>query len=221
MSEGIVRQLYLSKEWGQLRNNLIIECKSTCQRCNKYYRDTSKLIGHHKIHLTKENVHDYNISLNKDNVELICHDCHNKEHKRFGYKDHKVYIVYGPPLAGKKVLVNQLSERGDLIIDIDRIYECISGQELYNKPNNLRFNVFAVRDKLIDMVKTRYGQWQDAYIIGGYPDKNERERLANELRAELIYCESTKEECYKTVRDTNKDEEWYGFIDKWWDNYTV
>jgi len=34
-----------------------------------------------------------------------------------------------------------------MILDIDKLYECISGQSLYDKPNNLRFNVFALRDK--------------------------------------------------------------------------
>ncbi|MDF2546132.1 MAG: hypothetical protein K0R93_1030 [Anaerosolibacter sp.] len=223
MSSGVLRQFYLSKAWIDLRSCIIVERGPVCEKCQKIFIDTSKLIGHHKEELTPENVHDVSISLNKELIEIICHECHNKEHRRFGHNKRSVYIVYGPPLSGKKTLVNQLMHHGDLIIDMDRIYECISGQPMYIKPNNLRFNVFAVRDKLIDMVKTRYGQWQDAYIIGGYPEKYERDKLADCLRAELIFCEVDKAECYRRLEADegrkHRSLEWRGYIDKWFSEY--
>ena len=33
--------------------------------------------------LTVDNVYDSLVSLNQDNLELLCRECHNKEHKRF------------------------------------------------------------------------------------------------------------------------------------------
>ena len=41
---------------------------------------------HHKIRLTTENVVDSNISINQENLELLCKDCHNDEHRRFNKK---------------------------------------------------------------------------------------------------------------------------------------
>ena len=125
-----------------------------CQQCSKVMIDTSKLIGHHKIALSPANIDNLDVTLNKDNVELICNRCHDAVHKRYGYNQHNVYIVYGSPLSGKNTLVNQLSSYGDMILDIDKLYQCISGQALYDKPNNLRFNVFALRDKLIDISRS-------------------------------------------------------------------
>lgn len=224
MSYGIVRKFYLSEPWISLRSNLIIKRGPICERCKRnFIRNTSKLIGHHKIELNEKNVNDPMISLNEELIEIICHDCHNKEHKRFGYNKKSVYIVYGAPLSGKQTIVNQLSSSGDLILNIDKIYESISNQELYNKPNNLRFNVFAIRDKILDMIKTRYGQWNDAYIIGGYPCKIERERLAAELRAELVFCNTSKEECYRRLQvdegRSYKTEEYVKYIDSWFEEY--
>jgi hypothetical protein len=71
-------------------------------------------------------------------------------------------------------------------------YEYICGQSLYDKPSNLRCNIFSLRDKMLDVVKKRYGDW-----YWGYPNKQERERLAREreLGADPIYIASTKEEC--------------------------
>ena len=214
MGRLFARQLYNSKAWINLRFNLIIERGPRCQRCEKVMVDTSRLIGHHRIPLTPANINDQSITLNKDNVELICFDCHNKEHRRYGYNQHNVYIVYGSPLSGKNTLVNQLTEYGDLILDIDKLYECISGQPLYDKPNNLRFNIFTLRDKMLDMIRTRYGEWHDAYVIGGYPNKQERERLVRDLGAEKIYVESTKDECRSRLVASGKSDEWNGFIEQ-------
>ena len=220
MAQSFARRLYTSKAWIDLRFNLIIERGPICQRCNKVMVDTSKLIGHHSVTLTPQNINDINITLNPKMIELICFDCHNAEHKRYGYNRHDVFIVYGSPLAGKTTLVNQLSQYGDMILDLDKLYECISGQSLYDKPNNLRFNVFALRDKMIDMIKTRYGEWHDAYIIGGYPNKFERERLAKELGAELIYSEATKEECFnRAIALQAVKNDWIKYVDKWWAEY--
>lgn len=216
-----VHQFYCRKPWRDLSYNLKIERGGKCSRCSFQVidrKDFKYLIGHHKIELTEDNVDDPNISLNPDNIEIICHDCHNKEHKRFGNKKN-VYIVYGSPLSGKNYLVNDLKKYGDIVLDIDEIWKAITLEDKYIKPNNIRFNVFKLRDELLDQIKTRYGQWYNAYIIGGYPDKYERERIAKELGAELIYCESTQEECIERAIETGRPSEWLRYINQWWDKY--
>lgn len=214
-----LHRFYTGKPWRGLSYTLKIEAKGVCSRCGKRVLDFKYLIAHHTVELTEENIDDPNISLNPDLVEIICSDCHNKEHRRFGYKQ-KVYIVYGPPLAGKNTMVHELMKYGDIVLDMDGLWQAITLQERYIKPNNVRFNVFKLRDELLDQIKTRYGSWCDAYIIGGYPDKYERERLAKELGAELIYVESTREECIKRLEDSGKPIEWEKYINKWFDEYT-
>jgi len=177
------------------------------------------LIGHHcNIELTEDNVDNINISLNPDNIEIICSKCHNKEHRRFGNKQN-VYIIYGSPLSGKHTLVAELMQYGDIVLDIDALYQAITLQPEYIKPKNIRFNVFKLRDSLLDQIKTRYGQWYDAYIIGGYPDKYDRERVAKELGAELIYCDSTMQECIDRLEKSDKPRAWKEYIEDWWDKY--
>lgn len=220
MAQDFSKHIYTSTAWRDLRHNLIVERKPVCERCGKLCLDTSQLVGHHKIEINEQNVNDLDIVYNPNNIEIICSDCHNKEHRRFnGKSSRKVYIIYGPPLSGKHSLVNQLSTYGDLILDLDNIYQCLGGQSRYHNPNNLRFNVFAVRDKILDMIRTRYGDWYDAYIIGGYPSKADRERLARDLKAELIYCEATKEESYDRLIKSGRGGQWARYIEKWFDEY--
>lgn len=214
---------YKSKEWQDLLEVLKLERVNSngellCEHCHKPITKAYDCIGHHDKELTEANVNDYNISLNKNNIKLIHFKCHNIIHERFGYeKPKKVYIVYGSPCSGKSTWVNNNVTKDDLIVDIDRVWECISSCDKYNKPNRLKQNVFAMHNALLEQVRLRVGKWKTAFIVGGYPLKMDRERLADSLGAELIYIDTTKEECL--ARAAN--DEWINYINDWWELYTA
>lgn len=42
--------------------------------------DSHGYIVHHKSYIDISNIYDTNITLNFNNLELLCIDCHNKEH---------------------------------------------------------------------------------------------------------------------------------------------
>ncbi len=214
-----VHNFYCSKPWRTLSFNLKVKRGGKCERCKTVFDDFKFLIGHHTVELTEDNVDDVNISLNELLIEVICQDCHNKEHRRFGHS-HNVYVIYGSPLSGKTTMAMDLMRYGDLVLDMDELWSAISFQPKYIKPKNLRFNVFQLKDNLMDQIKTRYGEWYDAYIIGGYPDKYERERLAESLGAQLIYCEATKDECINRFKISGKPTAWLNYIEQWWEEYT-
>lgn len=217
----IVKGFYFTKSWLELSYALKVQRGGVCARCGftpLTKEDWALLIAHHTIELTEKNVTDPSISLNPDLIEIICIHCHNKEHRRFGYEQ-KVYIVWGAPLSGKSTAVKQLITPGDIVLDIDALWQALTYQPPYIKSNNCRFNVFKVRDSILDQIKTRYGQWCDAYVIGGYPDRYERERLARDLGAELIYIESTKWECLARLEKSNRPAAWRQYIEDWWYEY--
>lgn len=219
-----IKSFYASETWINFRLGLITERGNRCQRCGKIIPKSTDIIAHHKIELTPENVRDHTISLNPEEVDLVCFDCHNEIHKRFGHPAMKgVFIIYGPPLAGKKTFVRQNMSRGDLVVDMDQLYAAVSGLPYYDKPNNLLNNVRGIHNQLLDNIKTRYGKWNSAWVIGGYQDKYKREKLAKDLGAELIFCEVSEEECLRRLeldadRQYRKDE-WAGYIRKWFEGY--
>lgn len=216
-----LHQFLCSKSWRDLSYRLKIERGGKCERCDfaaVTKEDWSLLIGHHLIELTEANVDDPMISLNPEEIEIICLDCHNKEHRRFGHAK-RVYIVWGSPLSGKTTAVRQMMRYGDIVMDMDLLWQAVTMQPEYIKPDNCRFNIFSLRDNLLDQIKTRYGQWYDAYIIGGYPDKYERDRLAQSLGAELIFCEATKRECFDRRIKNGKPPNWDKYISDWWEIY--
>lgn len=159
------------------------------------------MVFHHTVELTDENYMDYNISLNPELIKILHWKCHNKVHNRFqgGNPQKKVYIVHGSPLSGKTTWVKENAEVGDLIYDFDDIYQVLSGQPRYVRPNSIKPIVFAVRDTILEQVKMRSGQWENAWIIMTEPLWTQRKRVADQLNAEQIHIDTTKEICLERL----------------------
>ena len=73
-----IHRFYKSIPWQVAREIKIREANGKCERCGALGEEV-----HHKIRLTVLNVTNPEISLNQENLELLCKKCHNAEHKRF------------------------------------------------------------------------------------------------------------------------------------------
>lgn len=221
-----LQNFYKSKEWEKLIALIRMERvhedgQVYCEQCGRPITDKYDCIGHHKIFLTEDNVNDANIALNPDNIMLVHHKCHNHIHNKFGWTKREIFLVYGSPLAGKTSYVESVREEGDLIIDIDRIWECVSGCPSHVKPKRLNGIVFGLRDRLMEMVKYKVGKWNNAYIVGGFPLISERERICKELGAREVFIDTPKEECIARLRNA-KDrpiDDYEKYIEEWWKRY--
>lgn len=73
-----LHRFYNSAAWQVAREIKIREANGKCERCGALGEEV-----HHIIKLTTQNVIDPTVSLNQENLELLCKKCHNSEHKRF------------------------------------------------------------------------------------------------------------------------------------------
>lgn len=222
------QKFYRSDAWENFIKQLRLERANAdglviCEHCGRPIVRKYDCIGHHVEELTDDNVDNAAVSLNPENVVLVHFKCHNEIHKRFGYVarlTQRVYIVYGPPCSGKTTWVNEVAEAGDLVLDIDKLWTAIKADKCgaYEKPAELKQNVFGLRDLLLDMIRVRRGRWNNAYIIGGYPLQGERERLAEVVGADkIIFIDTPKETCL--LRAKEKSDEWKTFVENWFDRY--
>ena len=223
-------EFYTSDLWRKFRKNLILERINKSggliydEFSGKPILNTYDIVLHHIQPLTMQNVNDYTISLNPDNIMIVTHKSHNEIHKRFGYcTQRKVYYVYGAPCSGKNTFVNESKGNSDIIVDIDNVWECITGGERYYKPQALKINAFIMRDCMLDMVKTRAGKWERAWIIEGGARKAERERRIKSLGAEPIFIDTDKETCLnRLANDENRIkyvDEWTTYIEQYFNEY--
>lgn len=210
-------ELYNSKEFRGLRRELMQTRQDAngvlcCAYCGKPLLNDYETIAHHVQEITAANLNNPEITLNPNNIQLVHLHCHNAIHGRFGYSVKKVYIIHGAPCAGKSTFVNTEKDRNDLIVDIDLIWNALTGGRGWDKPDSLKSNVFGVYNELLQEIRTRAGKWRTAYILSAEPRKAKRERLAAELNAELIYIPCSKEEAIKRLQEDASRE---GFRDKW------
>jgi len=221
-----IHAFYCRKEWLELAQLCKIKSGGVCSNCGGVF-DIEELRPHHKIELTLVNVDDVNIALNPDNIAVLCHDCHNKAHARFGNTigAKHVYLVYGSPCAGKTTYVQSVATRNDIVVDLDKIHRAICICGIYDKPDATKKIAFNIRDYLLDEIKTATPRrkWQDAYIIGTYPDVYDRDCFVKEYGAELVHIPTPKDECIKRAyqditRQAIRDAV-VGWITAYWERY--
>lgn len=78
-----LHNFYKSNEWQLARQFKITQVDGKCERCGKIGQEV-----HHIKRLNISNIKDVSVSLDQKNLELLCKDCHNKEHKRFSTRQY-------------------------------------------------------------------------------------------------------------------------------------
>lgn len=75
MAKDYAKSFYHSKAWRDTQAAYMASQYYICERCGSVAR-----IVHHKKHITPQNINDPCITLDWNNLEALCMDCHNAEH---------------------------------------------------------------------------------------------------------------------------------------------
>jgi hypothetical protein len=206
---------YNSNAFQAVKTRLMLERGMTCEHCGGIILSRHDCVPHHVTELTEDNVDDPEVALADGNIKLVHFRCHNRLHERFGQNRRRVYLVWGSPCAGKTAWVNASCNPDDLIADIDAAWRCVcaGGKD---KPNRMKQCAFGLHGAILDMVRTRVGQWRNAYIVGTYPAASERERLCSLFGAEPVHIGTDKDTCLERCGD---DEARRGWVEEYWSRY--
>lgn len=82
MAREFVGNFYKTAAWKKLRDSYIKSVGGLCERCyaSGIIRHGDTI--HHKIHLTPENINDPAVTMNPENLELLCRQCHADVHRK-------------------------------------------------------------------------------------------------------------------------------------------
>lgn len=83
MARDFAKPFYHSPEWKKAQRLYIKQAGGLCERCLQRGIITPGVIVHHKIHLTPENIMDPSITLDPNNLQLLCRNCHADVHKGY------------------------------------------------------------------------------------------------------------------------------------------
>lgn len=76
MAREFAKKFYNSSQWKKTRESYMHSIHWLCERC----KCNTAYIVHHKTYLSPSNINKPEITLNFDNLEGLCLDCHNDEH---------------------------------------------------------------------------------------------------------------------------------------------
>ena len=77
MAKEYSKWFYNSSKWRKLREYVCVSRHYICEECGEYGDQV-----HHIIEITPKNINDPSITLNEDNLQLLCEECHNKKRKK-------------------------------------------------------------------------------------------------------------------------------------------
>ena len=206
------RKFYQSKAWRLCRDGYFAEHNGVCEICGNPGMEV-----HHKIWLTPVNIDNPDITLNWDNLQLLCKDCHFAVHNKKQYlkrpvkhearryafdaegnilQNNKVVIVWGAPAAGKNQYVREHWQHGDIVVDLDRITGAITYED--SRRANVEWIlpfVLDIRKYIYKLIKSKQYEINTAWVVATLPRRKEREALAQELGAELVHIDTSIQEC--------------------------
>ena len=84
--EEFADAFYKSFAWKKCRDSYLNSVGRLCERCAAKGLIVPADQVHHKIKLTPQNINDPMVSLNHDNLEALCIDCHQAEHKKWRWR---------------------------------------------------------------------------------------------------------------------------------------
>lgn len=142
---------------------------------------------HHIKPLDDDTVGDPDVAYNPDNLEILCHSCHNAEHDK-GWtlsREKRVYILCGGTDADREKYIVEHASDGALVVSIPRIQDALSPRR---KRDRLMPVVWQVRDVVYTSIEKRFGPWTEAWIVGEFSNVAEREALARRMGGAVLDC---------------------------------
>lgn len=84
MAKEYAKKFYSSKKWQDCRNGYAAMRGHLCENCLRQGVYKPGVIVHHVEELTPMNIDNPEITLNWNNLELLCRECHDKIHDNTG-----------------------------------------------------------------------------------------------------------------------------------------
>lgn len=127
-----------------------------------------------------------------------------------------VYVITGPPAAGKSTWVSEHAKPGDITIDYDTLAQALSPElasDPVEQPPHVVAVVRAARDAAINEACAGSYEQRDVYLVHAMPDRHSMNRYRKH-GFEIVTIDPGYEECMRraterTPRQQDVVHDWY------------
>lgn len=227
------KKTYDSVAWKQLRKIVLSEepfcqctdalCKAVTEHPNQEDGPCGRIAGE-VDHIIPMRLGGQPLA--RSNAQSLCHDCHvRKTRKEDGWNGGKegkrVFVIYGPPGAGKSTFVENNAKKGALILDFDKLVSSITNIPTHRKPEHLLKFAWEARDAILNQLDKTEDPITAWIIDSGFKRSKIDEYIAR-YGAKVFVLETPELVCIQRVdADLNRDmsTDWQGLIRLWWSTY--
>lgn len=127
-----------------------------------------------------------------------------------------VYLIAGPPCAGKTTLAERIVKPDDVVLDFDAICTELDGIPGWSHTKPVRERAAVVLDTRAAQLSEHH---EDAYLLRYAPEPQERERLAHGLDATVWLLNPGQATCLRRARLTRRPPRTVHAIRDWYTRY--
>lgn len=128
-----------------------------------------------------------------------------------------VYLIAGPPCAGKSTLARRLAQPRDTVLDFDDICHELSGTKGWDHGPEVRRRAGALMQQRIQLLPLRTG---DSYLIRCAPSAALRAQLAERLGCVVWVLDPGADECLRRAQQDKRPRGTYKAIKRWYQDYS-
>ena len=128
----------------------------------------------------------------------------------------EIYLILGSSCSGKSSYVRSNADSNDLIFDFDTIHQAISINRSHVHLKHIKDYVFEIRKAIYSKLKEDKNI--RAWIINSTPYKENRQKIVDELGAEIIYLKRSKDKCLEIAKN-ERPGEWLEYIENYHQNF--
>ena len=128
----------------------------------------------------------------------------------------EIYLILGSSCSGKSSYVRSNADSNDLIFDFDTIHQAISTNRSHIHLKHIKDYVFEIRKAIYSKLKEDKNI--RAWIINSTPYKENRQKIVDELGAEIIYLKRSKDKCLEIAKN-ERPREWLEYIENYHQNF--
>jgi predicted kinase len=128
-----------------------------------------------------------------------------------------LYVITGPPCAGKSTWVRERAKPGDVVVDLDRIALALTSEDTphHEYPRHIRKLAVACRTVAVGYALA-YSRTGDSYVIHAKPSGKQKSTYVR-ARAQFVELSAPIEELMRRAAEQRPP--WVaGMIWSWWDD---
>ena len=162
-----------------------------------------------------------------NNHQPACIHCNSVKGRKIpkGATWTEIMIVCGSPGSGKTTYAKKHMRRGELIVDLDWLWQALTGLKYYEKPEGLLPYVLAAREGVLKQLESP-GECKRAWVIISAPKAEQREELARRFRnSKVIVLDVPIGECLSRIANDERRasvvDSWEPIVRRWHSDYTA